>query len=142
MRRLGREPLPTHLSPEQLVWFAGGYVVSFLLAGACLLAVVLACHPLSPHDVPVVLGAYAVGFAAALTAFILPGGLGAREVALVAVLSAVMPTLVATAASVAARLIQIVTELLLAALTWFIATRQEARTDRVSASVLPGRAPL
>jgi hypothetical protein len=137
LRRLGRDPLPSHLSVEQLLRFVAGYVASFLLAGACLLAVVLAFHPLSSHDVPAVLGAYAVGFAATLVAFVLPGGLGAREIALAGVLSAVMPTLVATTASVAVRLIQIATELLLALVTWWIATRHEARGDRVQAPIRP-----
>ncbi len=127
LRRLGQDPLPIHLGSGQLLRFTVGYVASFVLAGGCLVAVVLACHPLSLSDAPFVVSAYTVGFAAALVAFVLPGGLGAREAALVAVLSPIMPLLVATTIALVVRLLQIFAELLLALVTPWIAMRHTRR---------------
>lgn len=119
LARAGRAPLPTHLSTRQLLGFAVGYTASFAIAGLGLAAVVLMLHTLSWQDLPTVAGAMAIGFIASTLAFVLPGGLGAREAALVLALSPVMPTVIATGAAVAVRLIQIGVEVLLAlALPW------------------------
>jgi uncharacterized membrane protein YbhN (UPF0104 family) len=84
-------------------------------------------YPLALQAVPTVIGAMAIGFMASAFAFILPGGLGAREVALAAALSPVMPTLLATATTVAARLIQLGIEIVLALLLPWIARRLDVR---------------
>lgn len=127
LARLGRMPLAIHLSFRQLLSFTAGYVASFLLAGLGLVAVVLMVHPLGWQGVPSVIGAMAIGFIASVFAFVLPGGLGVREAALVLGLSPVLPTLAASTAAVALRLIQLGCELLLAVALPWIAHRHEAR---------------
>jgi glycosyltransferase 2 family protein len=129
LQRLGQEPLPVHLPLKRLCAFTAGYAANFLLAGASLIALILACHPLSPADAPVVIGAFALGFTAAAFGFILPAGLGAREAALVGGLALVIPALVATTVAVASRLIQLVLEILLASITPWLASRHEAREE-------------
>jgi glycosyltransferase 2 family protein len=126
-RRLGQEPLLVHLSLKRLSAFAAGYVAYFLLLGASLMALVISCHPLALADMPVVVGAMAIGWLAAAAGFILPGGLGAREAALVGALSLVMPAFVAITVAVASRLIQIAVELLLALVASWLALRRESR---------------
>jgi hypothetical protein len=129
LARAGRLPLARHLSPRELLGFATGYLASFAVAGLGLAAVVLMLHTLSWQDLPTVAGAMAIGFIASTLAFVLPGGLGAREAALVVALSPVLSTVVATGAAVAVRLIQIGVEVLLAlALPW-IARRRDARRE-------------
>jgi len=68
-------------------------------------------------DIPTVIGAYSVGFAVAVLTVVLPGGLGAREGAMVAALLPVLPLTVAIAVSVAVRLLQIGIEVLFATIT-------------------------
>jgi glycosyltransferase 2 family protein len=127
LRRMGRLPLSTYLSLEHLLGFTLGYVASFVLAGTSLVAVVLMLYPLAWEAVPTVIGAMAIGFIASAFAFILPGGLGAREATLVVALSPVMPAFVATATAVAARLIQLGIEVILALLLPWMAHRRDVR---------------
>jgi hypothetical protein len=127
LRRLKQEPLPIQLSFKRMFAFLAGYAASSLIAGVSLLALVIACHPLALADAPVVAGAMAVGGLASIVGFILPGGLGAREAALVAVLTLVMPLFVATTVAVASRLIQIAIELLLGFVMPWLARRHEFR---------------
>lgn len=127
LRRLGRLPLPKHLSMKQLLGFTTAYAMSFLLAGASLIAVVMMLHPLTWQGAPTVIGAMAIGFVASVFAFLLPGGLGAREAALVVTLSTVLPTVVATAVAVAARLIQLGIEVILALFLPWVLHRRDAR---------------
>lgn len=127
LSRLGGEPLPVHLSAGQLALFTAGYIVNFLLAGASIVALTLACHTLPAHLIPAVISAFAVGFTVSALGFLLPGSLGARELALVGALSLLMPVFVATAVAIFSRLIQLGIELLLALLAPLIAIRHESR---------------
>jgi glycosyltransferase 2 family protein len=127
LRRLGREPLPMDLSLKRLSIFTAVYAANFLLSGVSLVALVLAFHPLEPQNTPVVIGAFALGFAASAFGFLLPGGLGAREAALVGALSLVMPTFIAATVAVASRLIQLGLELMLALTMPWLAVRHESR---------------
>jgi glycosyltransferase 2 family protein len=124
LRRLGKEPLPLTLPASKLVLLAAMYAGSFLLAGVSLYALGQALYPLDAGDLPRVLGAFAIGFSASVLAFILPGGLGARELALVAALRPVMPAGVGLAVAIAARLTQVVIEIALAVLTPALAARR------------------
>jgi hypothetical protein len=130
LRRMGRVPLPIHLSLRQMLGFTVGYAASFVLAGASLVAVVMMLYSLTWHGVPTVIGAMAIGFIASAFAFVLPGGLGAREAALVVGLSPVMPTVTATAVAVAVRLIQLGCELFLALLLPWMGRRRDVRLIR------------
>jgi hypothetical protein len=125
LRRIGRAPLPLTLPARRLLVLAALYAGSFLLAGASLYALGQALYPLNADDLPRILGAFAIGFSASVIAFMLPGGLGARELALVAALDPVMPVAVALAVAIASRLVQIALEIALAALTPALAARGE-----------------
>jgi glycosyltransferase 2 family protein len=127
LRRMGRAPLAAHLSVGQLLRFTAGYVASFVLAGVGLIVVVLMVHSVTWQGAPTIVGAMAIGFVASAFAFVLPGGLGAREAALVAALSPAMPTFVATTAAVALRLIQLAIEVILALLLPWMARRHDGR---------------
>jgi uncharacterized membrane protein YbhN (UPF0104 family) len=130
LRRLGQDPLPIHLPVRRLAAFTAGYAASFLLAGCSLVVLVLAFQPLPARNIPLVIGAFAIAFAASALSFILPGGLGVREAVLVGALSLVMPVFAATTIAIAARLIQLALELLLALLAPWLAMRQRSHQSQ------------
>jgi uncharacterized membrane protein YbhN (UPF0104 family) len=123
LMRLGRERLPSALPMPTLLGFAAVYSATWVLAGFGLYALIHGVHPVEPEDILIVIAAPAVGYVAALLAFMLPGGLGARETGLAVVLSATLPVAVAVAAAVALRLVQMVVELACAAITPVLARR-------------------
>lgn len=127
LRRFGRPPLRSLLSVRQLIGFSAGYTASFVLGGLAFAAVVLMLHPVTLPMVPIVIGAMAFGFLASAFAFLVPGGLGAREAALVIALSPLMSTVAATSAAVAVRLMQLGVESSLALLFAWLAHRRDAR---------------
>ncbi len=128
LRRAGRLPLSAHLTLKQLLSFTIGYIATFARAGFGLIAVVLMLHPLTWHGIPAVTGAMSIGSIASAFAFVLPGGLGAREAALVIALSPVLPTFAATtAAAVMIPLIQLGVEVILALLLPWVARRYDIR---------------
>lgn len=129
LRRLGREPLPSSLSRSRVLEFTALFAISFVVAGVGVLAFAEAIHGVAGADVPTVVGAYAVGFAASVIAFVLPGGLGAREGAVVAALSPVLPLTVAAAVAVGVRIAQIGVELLWASVTPVLARRSSAEVE-------------
>ena len=130
LRRTGRPPLPVTLPPFKLLLLVAMYAGSFVLAGASLYALGQAFYPLEAGDLPKILGAFAIGFSASVLAFILPGGLGARELALVAALRPAMPAAVALAVAIASRLVQLAIEIVVAGITPVVASRAEARLRR------------
>jgi uncharacterized membrane protein YbhN (UPF0104 family) len=81
--------------------------------------------------------AYSVGFAASLVAFILPGGLGARETALAAALAPALPFTVAIAVAVAVRLVQMAVEVAFAFVTPVLAKRATGRGIRLAVRTEP-----
>jgi len=123
LRRLGREPLPLTLSRPRVLEFTALFALSFVVAGVAVLAFAEGIHGVSAGDSATAVGSYSVGFAVSVAAFVLPGGLGARETGLVAALSGALPLTVAIAVAVAVRLIQMAIELLAAALTPLLARR-------------------
>jgi hypothetical protein len=123
LQRLGREPLPVALPMGRLLGFVALYSATWVLAGFGLYALIHGVHPVEPDDLLIVIGAPAVGYLAAMLAFMLPGGIGARETGLAVVLSATLPVAVAVAAAVALRLLQMVVELACAAFTPLLARR-------------------
>lgn len=126
LARLGREPVPATLRPAGMFACVALYALTFVVGGLITWAVVASLHPVDSGDLPAVITAFGVGYTVSVLAFMLPGGLGAREAALAAALAVAVPAAVAVAAAVALRLIQIGVELLLAAATRVIAARSEA----------------
>ncbi len=127
LRRLGRATLPLSLSRLAVLGFFAAFVASFLVAGFAVYALAEAIHGVDSNDIPTVIGAYSVGFAASVVAFVLPGGLGAREGAMAAALSPALPLGVALAVAVGIRLLQMGVEVLYAAVMPMLARRSTRR---------------
>lgn len=123
LRRLGRATLPISLTRAQVARFTLLFAGSFLVAGFAVYAFAEALHGVAAGDAGTALGAYSVGFAASVIAFVLPGGLGAREGAMTAALSPILPVTVALAVAVAVRLAQMAIEVLYAVTTPLLARR-------------------
>jgi uncharacterized membrane protein YbhN (UPF0104 family) len=133
LRRLKAEKLQRTLSFPTVLGFAGLYVISFLLTGVAALCVALSLHHVDAADIPLILSSWSVGYASALVAFFIPGGLGVREGAMAAVLSIVLPTGVAIAVAVVVRLAQTGIELLYAGGSVLYARRMPELDDRKAA---------
>jgi hypothetical protein len=123
LTRLGRATLPLSLTRLRVLGFFAAFVASFLVAGFAVYAFAEAIHGVSSDDIPTTIGAYSVGFAASVVAFVLPGGLGAREGAMAAALSPALPLGAALAVAVGIRLAQMAIEVLYAAVTPVLARR-------------------
>jgi glycosyltransferase 2 family protein len=123
LTRLGRATLPLSLSRARVLAFFAAFAASFLIAGFAVYAFSEAIHGVAGDDIPTTIGAYSVGFAASVVAFVLPGGLGAREGAMAAALSPALPFAVALAVAVGIRLAQMGIEVLYAAITPVLARR-------------------
>jgi hypothetical protein len=121
LRRIGRDSLPTALPFSTLLLSVVLYAATWVLAGLSLYALLEGLHPVAPDDFLIVVAAPAVGYIAAALAFMLPGGLGAREAGLAAVLNTALPLAVAVAIAVALRLLQLTVELACAAITPLLA---------------------
>jgi glycosyltransferase 2 family protein len=133
LRKVGRPALPSVLPLGTLLQFVGLYCLSWIWAGWSLYALMEGLHPVHPDDVLIVIAAPAVGFIAAAVGFMIPGGLGARETGLAAVLSLAVPVAVAVAIAVAVRLVQLAIELLCAAGTSLAASRTRRAQARLTA---------
>ncbi|WP_445148489.1 lysylphosphatidylglycerol synthase domain-containing protein [Baekduia sp. Peel2402] len=108
--RLGVESEHLTLPLTRLAPFVVGYVLSFAVAGLGVYAFARSIYADAPLDLRV-LTSYAIGYSAAVLAFFIPGGLGARDGATATALAAVMPSKVAIAAAIGVRLIQTLIEL-------------------------------
>ncbi len=120
--RFGATSAHVTVPAQRLLPLVGLYVVIWLLAGLGVYCMARGIHTVGPPD-PSSLTSYAIGFAAAAVAFVLPAGLGARDAATATALSATMPLSVALTASIAVRLLQTGIELLYAAGTSLWARR-------------------
>lgn len=121
LTRIGREPLPLSLRPRTLLACWAVSLTMFLVAGLGVYAFAKSLYPVSVEDLPTLVSSWAVGFTVSVLAFILPAGLGAREAGLVAALAPVLPTAVALAVAVAARIMVTGVELLFAGLSLLLA---------------------
>jgi hypothetical protein len=108
----------------RLVPFVAGYVASFAVAGLGVYAFARSVYPAAHLDLRV-LTSYAIGYSAAVLAFFIPGGLGARDGATATALAAVMPGEVAIATAVGIRLAQTLIELGYAATAELLHRRRE-----------------
>ena len=140
LRRLGSEPLPVTLSFPRVLTFAAGYLCSFVVAGFGVYAFARSLHAIAASHLPLMLTSYAVGYASAVVAFFIPGGLGVRDGATASVLDTALPLSAAVAGAVGVRLVQTALELLYAGVAEFAARRFEA-TSEVARSEEPIEAP-
>lgn len=111
LRKLGREPLPATLSFAHVLALCAGYLGTWALIGLATYGFAAAVAPVGLSDLAYVMASYAVAFSVAVITVIAPSGIGTRDAALAAALSAVLPGAVATAIAVASRLLQTAVEL-------------------------------
>lgn len=125
--RLGRAPLPLSLPGRRVFEFLALYAADTMIAGLGLYCLTQSVYPAGPGDLPTIVGSYAVANTFSVLAFILPGGLGAREAGMAVALSPVMPTAPALAVAVLSRILQLGLEVTFALITPVLARRREAR---------------
>jgi uncharacterized membrane protein YbhN (UPF0104 family) len=104
-----------------VVEFVGLYAIANLIAGLGVYCLAQSVYPVGADDLPTVVSSYAVANTLSILAFMIPGGLGAREAAMAAALSPVMPTGPALAIAVLSRILQVALEVLLAILAPLLA---------------------
>jgi glycosyltransferase 2 family protein len=130
--RLGRAPLPLSLPGRRVFEFLGLYAIDTLIAGLGLYCLTQSVYPAGTGDMPTIVGSYAVANTFSILAFILPGGLGAREAGMAVALSPVMPYAPAVAVAVLSRILQLGLEVVLALVTPLLARRADARASAPS----------
>jgi hypothetical protein len=128
LARTGRSPLPASLPGWRSLEFVGLYAIVCLIAGVAVYCLAQAIFPVGTDNLPTVVSSYAVANTVSILAFVLPGGLGAREASMAAALAPVMPTAPAIAVAVLSRIVQVALEVLYAFLTVMLARRQAARS--------------
>jgi hypothetical protein len=117
LERLGRRPVHQALASGRIFEFLALYAIVYVLAGLSTFALGQSIYPMGADDIVTVLGAFAVGTTIGIIAFVVPGGLVAREAGLAVALSPIMPTAPAVAIAVLSRVVQIAMEVLLATFT-------------------------
>jgi hypothetical protein len=125
LTRLGRAKLPLSLPGRRVLEFVGLYALTYVIAGLSLYALAQSVYPVGADDLLTVMGAFAVGTALSIIAFVLPGGLVAREAGIALALSPVMPAAPAVAIAVLARIVQLALEMLVATVAPLLARRAE-----------------
>jgi hypothetical protein len=131
LERLGRERLPLALPGWRVLEFLGLYALTYVIAGLSLYSLAQAVYPIDSSDAVTVAGAFAVGQALSFLAFIIPGGLVAREAGLAIALTPAMPAGAAVAVAVLVRIVQLALELVLAALTSLVARSRRSLPNAV-----------
>jgi glycosyltransferase 2 family protein len=112
--RLGRDPLPVALPGRRVAPFLGVYALVLVAAGFGVYGLAMCLYPVGTDDLPTIVGSYSVANTLSILAFVIPGGLGAREAAMTAALSPVMPTAPAIGVAVLSRIVQVGLEVLFA----------------------------
>jgi glycosyltransferase 2 family protein len=126
LKRMGRDPLPISLPGLRVLEFIALYAAACLAAGAGIYCLAQAVYPIGTDDIPTVVSSYAVANTVSILAFIIPGGLGAREASMAVALSPVMPTAPAVAIAVLSRILQVALEVLFASGALLLARRRPA----------------
>src|SRR5262245_40324531 len=112
LMRLGRERLPRSLPGAKVLELVGLYALTFVMTGLGVYALALNVYPLDAGDLPVAVGAFAVGTTLSLVAVFVPGGLIAREAGLAVALAPLMPAAPAIAIAILVRIAQLGLEIL------------------------------
>jgi glycosyltransferase 2 family protein len=123
LTRAGRGTLPLSLPAFRTLEFVVLYAAACLIAGLGIYCLAQAIVPVGADSLPTVVSAYAVANTVSILAFIIPGGLGAREASMAAALAPVMATAPALAVAVLSRILQVALEVVFASGTVFLARR-------------------
>jgi glycosyltransferase 2 family protein len=127
LTRTGREPLPVSLPALRSLEFVALYAVACLIAGLAIYCLAQAIFPVGAGNLPTVVSAYAVANTVSILAFVLPGGLGAREASMAVALAPVMPTGPAVAVAVLSRVVQVALEVVFASGTVALIRRERVQ---------------
>jgi uncharacterized membrane protein YbhN (UPF0104 family) len=114
LTRAGRDKLPLSLPALRTLEFVALYAVACLVAGLGIYCLAQAIVPVGASSLPTVVSSYAVANTVSILAFIIPGGLGAREASMTAALVPAMATAPAVAVAVLSRILQVGLEVLFA----------------------------
>jgi len=121
--RLDLDPEHRSVPTPALAALICGYLLSFVVFGAAVLAFAEGLGPIQTPDLPA-LSAYAVGYAASVLAFFIPGGLGAREAAMASALTTIMPLSFALTVAIGVRIAQTGVELAFAGVAALLVRRR------------------
>lgn len=133
-------PLERRLSWGGLLRAGGWNIAGWALLGAQVWLLLSGLTHESAALVPAALGGYALAFSAGLLVVVLPGGIGAREVILIAALTPVTSHGVAIAVALTARLVSTASDLALGALGMALGRRAPGRhAARRHPSSVPSR---
>jgi hypothetical protein len=124
LKRMGRAPLPLSLPGLRVLEFVALYAATCLIAGIGIYCLAQSVYPVGADDIPTVVSSYAVANTVSILAFIIPGGLGAREASMAAALSPVMPAAPAIGIAVLSRILQVALEVLFASGALLLARRR------------------
>lgn len=136
LRLAKRDPLPVSLSLKQVCGYLLLYVSTLLWAGFGVYALAQAIQPLDASQIPTVVSSFPIAVVAAIMAFFLPGGLGARETAMATALSPVMPFAVGITVAIAVRVLQFVIELIYAGISPLLVRRLGGPDPKVESNEL------
>jgi uncharacterized membrane protein YbhN (UPF0104 family) len=154
LTRTGRDPLPVSLPGWRSLEFVALYAAACLLAGLAVYCLAQAIFPVGAGNLPTVVSSYAVANTVSILAFVLPGGLGAREASMAVALAPVMPTAPAIAVAVLSRIVQVALEVVFASAAVVLTRRRDLsgsdaggtittqapqRSARAASSSTPGR---
>jgi hypothetical protein len=120
--RFGVTSAHVTIPPRRLVVYLAVYVLIWIEAGAGVYCLARGIHDVGDPSFTAI-SSYAIGYAAGAMAFILPAGLGARDVATATALTTAMPFSVALTTAIAVRLVQTGIEIFYAATTALWARR-------------------
>lgn len=134
LRKLGREPLPSTLSFAQVIGSTLLYAMTWAAAGLGVFCFAAAVHPVPDGQLGFIVAAYAIGYLVSALTFVMPSGIGTRDAALAACLSAVLPGAVSLALAVGFRLFQTLVELVYVAAVTLV-ERQAERTKRSTGAI-------
>jgi hypothetical protein len=127
LTRMGRSTLPLSLPGWRSLEFVALYAATCLIAGLGVYCLAQAVFPVGADNLPTVVSSYAVANTVSILAFVLPGGLGAREASMAAALAPVMPTAPAIAVAVLSRIVQVALEVVFAFGTVMLARRRSVQ---------------
>jgi glycosyltransferase 2 family protein len=131
LARAGRGKLPLSLPAFRTLEFVLLYTGACLVAGLATYCLAQAIVPVGADSLPTVVSSYAVANTVSILAFVIPGGLGAREASMAAALAPVMPTAPAVAVAVLSRVLQVGLEVLFAAAGQAVRRRDRSAPEAV-----------
>jgi len=141
LRVLRRPALEGSVSSGGMARALGWTVLGWLCYGAHAWFLISVFAGKAPHVFALSLGAYALAWAVGFLIVFFPGGIGPRELALVAVLAPVMPSASALVVALASRVVMTIADLVWAGAGLAIGRRRQTRPAAPSPPAAPAGTP-